>query len=87
MAKKKKRKDSNNNKVKFSSELTGLILVLISIIGIGSFGPVGHIIKSFAIFLMGNWYAIFIILLLILGLYMIIKRGTPKFFSGRLVGL
>ena len=87
MAKKKKRKNSDEGKVKFSAELTGLILVLISIIGIGNFGPVGHVIKSFAIFLMGNWWAIFIILLLILGLFMIMKRDTPKFFSSRLIGI
>ena len=87
MAKKKKSKQDSGSKVKFSSELTGLIFVLISIIGIGSFGPVGHIIKSFAIFLMGTWWAIAIILLMILGLYMIIKRDLPKFFNSRLIGL
>jgi len=86
MAKKKKRKETTT-KVKFSSELTGLIFVLIGIIGIGSFGPVGHIIKSFAIFLMGTWWAIAIILLMILGLYMIIKKDLPKFFNSRLIGL
>ncbi len=86
MAKKKKSKQDSGSKVKFSSELTGLIFVLISIIGIGSFGPVGHIIKSFAIFLMGTWWAIAIILLMILGLYMIIKRDLPKFFNSRLIG-
>ena len=86
MAKRKKRKESTS-KVKFSSELTGLIFLLIGVIGIGSFGPVGHIIKSFAIFLMGTWWAIFIILLMILGLFMIIKKDLPKFFNGRLIGL
>ncbi len=87
MAKKKTSKQDTKTKVKFSSELTGLIFVLISIIGIGSFGPVGHIIKSFAIFLMGTWWAVAIILLMILGLYMIIKRDLPKFFTARLIGL
>lgn len=87
MAKKKKRKSENSSKVKFSSELTGLIFVLISVIGIGAFGPVGHFIKSFAIFLMGNYWAIAILLFMILGLYMIVKRDLPKFFSGRLIGL
>ena len=53
----------------------------------GSFGPVGHIIKSFAIFLMGTWWAIAIILLMILGLFMIVKKDVPKFFSSRLIGL
>ncbi len=86
MAKKKTRKQSTS-KVKFSSELTGLIFILIGIIGIGSFGPVGHIIKSFAIFLMGTWWAIAIILLMILGLYMIVKKDVPKFFNSRLIGI
>ena len=87
MAKKKKRKSESSSKVKFSSELTGLIFVLISVIGIGAFGPVGHFIKSFAIFLMGNYWAIAILLFMILGLYMIVKRDLPKFFSSRVIGL
>ena len=63
MAKKKKRKSESSSKSKFSSELIGLILVLVGIIGIGAFGPVGHMIKSFAVFLMGTWWAIFVLLL------------------------
>ena len=65
MAKKKKRKSESSSKSKFSSELIGLILVLVGIIGIGAFGPVGHMIKSFAVFLMGTWWAIFVLLLII----------------------
>ena len=86
MAKRKKRK-TTTSKVKFSSELTGLIFILIGIIGIGNFGPVGHIIKSFAIFLMGTWWAIAVSLLMILGLYMIVKKDLPKFFNSRLIGI
>ena len=85
MAKKKKRKE-DNNKVKFSTELTGLILILISVIGIGSFGPVGDLIKDFTIFVMGAWWAILIVLFLVLGTYMILKRTLPKFFTTRLIG-
>jgi S-DNA-T family DNA segregation ATPase FtsK/SpoIIIE len=87
MAKKKKRKEDTGTKVKFSSELTGLIFVLISVIGIGPFGPVGELIKSFAIFLMGTSWAVIITLILILGLYMIAKRDVPKFFSAKMIGL
>lgn len=87
MAKKKKNKKQENNKIKFGSELTGLILVLISVIGIGSFGPVGHLIKSFAIFVMGLWWAVLIILLLVLGTFMILNRDVPKFFTPKLIGL
>ena len=87
MAKKKKRKSESDSKAKFSSELIGLILVLVGIIGIGSFGPVGHMIKSFSIFLMGTWWAIFMLLTIILGLYMIIKGDLPSFVNGRLIGI
>ena len=87
MAKKKKRKSESSSKSKFSSELIGLILVLVGIIGIGAFGPVGHMIKSFAVFLMGTWWAIFVLLLIILGVYMILKGDLPEFFSSRLIGM
>ena len=87
MAKKKKRKSESSSKSKFSSELIGLILVLVGIIGIGAFGPVGHMIKSFAVFLMGTWWAIFVLLLIILGIFMILKGDLPEFFSSRLIGM
>ena len=86
MAKKKKSKTNNTGKKKFSAELTGLILILISIIGIGVFGPVGKLIKEFAIFLAGTSWAIIIVLTFIAGAYMVIKREKPKFFTLKLIG-
>ena len=86
MAKKKKSKNNNTVKKKFSSELTGLILILISIIGIGVFGPVGKLIKEFAIFLAGTSWAIIIVLTFIVGAYMVIRRENPKFFTTKLIG-
>ena len=86
MAKKKKTKTNNTGKKKFSTELTGLILILISIIGIGVFGPVGRLIKQFAIFLAGTSWAIVIVLTFLVGAYMVIKRENPKFFTTKLIG-
>ena len=83
MAKKKKSKESNNQGM--SVELTGLLLILIGIIGFG-FGYVGMIIKEFAMFLLGSWWIIFVIYLLLVGIYMLFKRKMPKFFSSRLIG-
>lgn len=83
MAKKKKSKESNNQGM--SVELTGLLLILIGIIGFG-FGYVGMIIKEFAMFLLGSWWIVFVIYLLLVGLYMLFKRKMPKFFSSRLIG-
>ena len=84
MAKKKKTKESNNSS--YSVELTGLILILIGIIGFG-FGFIGSLLKMFAIFLAGTWWIIILISLIILGIYMLYKRKMPKFSDPKLIGL
>ena len=84
MAKKKKTKESNNSS--YSVELTGLILILIGIIGFG-FGFIGSLLKMFAIFLAGTWWIIILISLIVLGVYMLYKRKMPKFTSSKLIGL
>lgn len=86
MAKRKRKKEATTNNFKFSVEILGLILILIAIIGLGKFGPVGKIIKDFAIFLFGAWYNVLIVLILIIGMYMLIKRKMPNFITGRLIG-
>ncbi len=86
MAKRKKKKSSDDKSLKFSVEITGLIFILVGVIGLGKFGPVGNIIRDFAIFLFGAYYNLFIVLVLILGGYMLIKRALPKFFTSRLLG-
>lgn len=84
MAKKKKKKDSNNNG--YSVELTGLILILVGIIGFG-FGIVGNLLKQFAMFLAGIWWFIILSILIILGIYMLYKRKMPKFSDQKLIGI
>ena len=63
MAKKKRSKSSTHSKNKVSIEFIGLILILIGVIGIGVFGPVGNIIKQFAIFLVGTYSNLLILFL------------------------
>jgi len=87
MAKRKTRKDSSLNKNKVSVEFIGLILILISVIGVGVFGPVGCLIKHFAIFLVGTYSNILILFTMFLGLYFIVKRSKPKFYSARFIGI
>ena len=87
MAKKKKTsKKQEKSEVSYSVEIIGLILILIGIIGLG-FGPVGMLIKKFAMFLMGEWWILVLGILLYMGGYMVIMRKLPKFFSTRLMGL
>lgn len=87
MAKKKKSKSQEKESFEYSVELTGLFLILLGIVGFG-FGPVGAIIKKFAMFLVGGWAWIFLLLFLILlGCYMLFRRRLPKFLNQRLIGL
>jgi len=78
MAKKKSRKTETKENFEYSVELTGLILILVGFIGFG-FGPVGALLKKFAMFLMGEWWPLILIFVLILGFYMLIKRKLPNF--------
>lgn len=87
MAKKKKRKETKKANTKFSIEMIGLGLILCSILGFGHFGIVGEIVYGFSVFLVGVWNVIFLIGLFITGIYMMIKREKPVFFTSKLIGI
>jgi len=87
MAKKKKRKDSKKNTATNLSELKGFGLLLIAIIGCCPFGIVADIIKGFAAFLVGTWWAILLVIVGICGIFMIIKRERPNFLDVKFFGL
>ena len=82
MAKKKKRKESKKN-ISYVTELKGMLLILISIIGICKFGIVGAFIQHFAAFFVGAAYNILLAVVFITGLCMIVKREYPNFFAPR----
>ena len=78
------KKDSNN----YSVELIGILLIIIAIIGIiPGTGVVGNFISNFSAFLVGTWYNVLLILIMIIGAYMIVKRDKPDFFTSKLIGL
>ncbi len=90
MAKKKKRKEETENKNPHGFELTGLLWILISIIGFGGeeiFGPVGKILANFCIFLTGSLWVIPLIFIFVIGAYGLIKNEKPAFISVKLSGL
>lgn len=87
MAKKKKQKIEENTGFKYKKECMGIIVLVLSILGLGNKGIVGGVIKKFAIFLFGNWWAAFLILSICLSLYLIGKREKPNYFTGRLIGI
>lgn len=86
MAKKKREKTCKKG-FAYAKEVEGLILILVSITGLGNFGIVGSLMKKFAIFLFGTWYTLGLALALVLGIYLIVKRGKPNYLSGRMIGI
>lgn len=87
MAKKKTKKDKNKNKFEYSNEIVGVIIILLGIIGILGTGIVGNIVRSFAIFLVGTIYLLLLILLVVAGIFLILKKDVPNLFSSRLIGV
>ncbi len=89
MAKKKQKKETNNSGFKYPIEIKGIVFIVIAIIGFLGFRAniLGTIIKGFAMFLMGSFDFIVLLLLLISGCYMLVKREKPKYFSTRMIGL
>lgn len=76
--KEKKSKESKSSPT-YSVELTGLILILIGIIGMG-FGIIGNFIKQFMMFLAGEFWFVILFGVLILGISMLFKENYQSFF-------
>lgn len=87
MAKKKSRKETKKKGTGYQTELVGLLLILIAIIGfIPKTGIIGNFISSFAVFLVGTWYNPLLVAIMVIGIYMMIKREKPDFFTSKLIG-
>ncbi len=90
MAKKKKRKEEKSKKFPYMVELYGIILILLSILGIGMnkpLGLVGKLARAFAVFLVGSWDLVLLVACFFLGGYLLIKREWPKLLSTRMIGI
>lgn len=87
MAKNKTKKDDKKNEFPYAKEIEGIILILFGVLGFGKFGPVGRVIRNFAVFLFGNWYILVLVISILLGAVVIIKRDKPNYFNARLVGI
>lgn len=84
---KKKHKKKTKKSFEYKLEVYGLLFLLAAILGIGKYGPVGRIISSFALFLVGSIYMVLLVVFFIVGAYLLIKREWPDFFSTKLIGL
>jgi len=87
MARKRKTSKKQEKKnISYSVDIIAFFLIVIGFVGLGSFGIVGTIIKKFAMFLLGEWWFVILLTILIMGSYMIIKRKLPEFFTSKLLG-
>ena len=86
MAKKKRRKSTKKQKLELKIEVYAVLLIIISIIGLGKLGPVGRFIASFSVFISGSAYMITLILLLLVGIYTFFKGEWPEFISTKFLG-
>ena len=84
MAKKKTKK--TKNKFEYNNEIIGVLLILLSIIGMLGYGRAGNFIRSFTVFLVGIAYFPLLLIFLILGVYIIVKSKAPKIVSRESIG-
>ena len=86
MAKRKKKKETKKG-FAHTKELYGILFVLAAILGMGRYGPVGNMIASFSIFLVGGLYVPLLVVCLVLGAYLIINREWPNLFTTKMLGI
>ncbi|WP_077621912.1 FtsK/SpoIIIE family DNA translocase [Sediminibacillus massiliensis] len=91
MAKRKKRKQQSKLKNQLKYELIGLLFIFLAVLGSGasaiSDGAVPSGLENIFRFFLGLWYFAASILLLVVGIYLMVKRKPPYFINKRLVGL
>ena len=85
MAKRKKKKETKK-KFTYQVELMGILHILLGILGICGYGPCGQLICAFSAFLFGCLYFVFLICLILIGLYIILKKSYPDFWNTKIVG-
>ena len=85
MAKKKHRKVED--KFEYGNEIIGVLLILLSLIGMLGYGRAGNFVRSFAVFLVGVAYFPMLIALLALGVLLIVKKADLKFISRTSIGV
>ncbi len=86
MPKKKKRKEVKKDSNAWI-EVKGILLILITVIGLCKFKPLSNIINGFAGFLVGVWWGVLLLLIGIIGGYMIVKRSKPDLLTSHFIGL
>ena len=83
----KKKKTVEKQKFAYTVEIISLIMIFFSIIGLVTAGMVGGFVRKITIFLFGSWFWLLLLFMFGLGIYLIINRRKPNYFTARLVGI
>ena len=84
MAKEKKEElVDDKKKLSYETELAllGLMIAIVSLIGLLNQGYFGSIITYLLVFIFGSWYYMVLLALIYFGIYLFVKRKKPKFMS------
>ena len=84
MARKRKTSKKKNEEALYTI-IIGLVLVLLGVLGFG-FGSFGSLIKKGAMFVVGEWWILILLLFVYIGFNLILKRELPKLMTVRLLG-
>ena len=84
---KRGRKKKKNYSLLLRPEVVAVLLIIISIVGLGKFGPVGKFIAAISLFFTGSLYMFFLVILLVMGVYIFLKGELPDFLSTKFFGL
>ncbi|MCM3489522.1 DNA translocase FtsK [Alkalihalophilus marmarensis] len=85
MARRKKKKKTEW-KSQLTYELIGLGLLVIAVVTLARLGTVGETFVRLFRFFLGQWFAVLAVGLLVVALYIMIKRQLPSFWSRRMAG-
>ena len=88
MSKEKKRSVDENEKKEtlFYYEIIGVIIIIFSITILGKFGKIGNFFTTFFKCCFGNWYWLFLLFFLFLGIYNLFLHRKFDFKSSRFIG-
>ncbi|GAE34664.1 FtsK/SpoIIIE family DNA translocase [Halalkalibacter akibai] len=83
----RKKKRKTEWKSQLTYELIGLGLLVIAVVTFARLGSVGETFVRLFRFFLGEWFIVLAIGLLVISLYIMIKRQNPKLWSRRISGL
>ena len=87
MARKSKKSNKKNLKTFLYYEVLGLVLLLLSILGIAKLGIIGKAVYMVSAFFSGNWAFIPLLYVIFVGGWIVLKQKYPPFFTRIMFGI